>query len=928
MQVVTGAMGALIPKLFQLLNEEYKLQKDVKQDVEFLTKELPSMHQALRKVADVPRDQLDKQVKIWADEVRELSYVMEDVVDSFLASVEGSEPAANSYKLKELLKKMGNLLPRGKTRHKIAKKIKGIKIQVKEVADRRDRYGVNDAVANLAAAPTAVDPRLLALFKEEKELVGIDAARNEITKKLTNGDGQQLKILSIFGIGGLGKTTVAKVVHQGLQEKFMLKAFVSVGRKPDVKKVLRDIFRELDKEGYRKSNAQKLDEKQLIVELQELLENKRYFIVIDDIWDVEAWGIISCALKDSNCGSKIITTTRSFEVAKKSGEAYQLKPLSPGNSENLLYMRLYGGKSKCPFDHPLEMSEKILRRCGGVPLAILTMASLLDGKAREDWSKVYDSIGFEHGNNQVVNNTRKILLFSYYDLPYYLRPCLLYLSIYPEDYTIEKKPLIRKWVGEGFIKEEQGIGQYELGERYFSELVNRSMIQPIWGSYGSCFVIGCRVHDLVLDMICLLSNEDNFVRVWDVNDQRISCQINARRLAIQKRVLEQDDSLANMCTPELRSFSATQCDVHAMPSLSSFGALRVLNMQHSSFTRDGSYHLDHLGSLIHLRYLGLQSMPIDKLPEEIGNLKFLQTLDLWGTRIKELPQNFGLLRQLKCFHFEVAEGTVGMHLLGNLISLEELRLTFDTWSPEFVAELSKLTMLRHLNLFSFTGQLLDDSQVKALVKSLVKLQKIEVLGISLPRNVSIGHQDWKGYVPPRQLRVFSPRMPSEMLPAWINPSLIPNVTSLSFMVEEMKARDMEILGSFPELITLCLSSLVLNYSQEFLPDVMGGLFPKLRYFSTPASLRFLQGAMPSLESLEYTYLQVDQLKCDSSFVFEFGSWENLHSLQKVEATIYPGSAQENEDEAVFALELAANQHPNHPNLKVGNRRVAQKKRIN
>ncbi|XP_044974800.1 disease resistance protein Pik-2-like [Hordeum vulgare subsp. vulgare] len=320
MQVVTGAMGALIPKLFQLLNEEYNLQKGVKQDVEFLTKELPSMHEALRKVADVPRDQLDRQVKIWADEVRELSYVMEDVVDSFLASVQGSQPAANSHKLKELLKKMGNLLPRGKTRRKIAKKIKGIKIQVKEVADRRDRYGVNNAVANLAAAPTPVDPRLLALFKEQKELVGIDAARDEITKKLTDGDGdvanQQLKILSIFGIGGLGKTTVAKVVHQKLQAKFMLKAFVSVGRKPDVKKVLRDIFLELDKEGYRKSNAQALDEKQLIVELQELLENKRYFIVIDDIWDVEAWKIISCALKDSNCGSKIITTTRSLEVAR------------------------------------------------------------------------------------------------------------------------------------------------------------------------------------------------------------------------------------------------------------------------------------------------------------------------------------------------------------------------------------------------------------------------------------------------------------------------------------------------------------------------------------------------------------------------------------------------------------------------------------
>ncbi|VAH72692.1 unnamed protein product [Triticum turgidum subsp. durum] len=917
MQVVTGAMGALIPKLFQLLNEEYKLQKGVKQDVEFLTKELPSMHEALRKVADVPWDKLDKQVKIWADEVRELSYVMEDVVDSFIASVEGSEPAANSNKLKELLKKMGNLLPRGKARRKIAKKIKGIKIQVKEVAERRDRYGVNGAVANLAAAPPTVDPRLLALFKEEKELVGIDVAMDEITKKLTDGDGdgdvpkQQLKILSIFGIGGLGKTAVAKVVHQVLQEKFMLKAFVSVGQKPDVKKVLRDIFLELDKEGYKKSNAQKLDEKKLIVELRKLLENKRYFIVIDDTWDVESRNIISCALKDSNCGSKIITTARSLKVARKSGEAYQLKPLSPSNSEKLLYMRLYGGKSKCPIDHPLEISKKIIQRCGGVPLAILTIASLLDGKVKEDWSKVYDSIGFGHGKNQVVDNTRKILLFSYYDLPYYLRPCFLYLSIYPEDYTINKETLIWKWSAEGFIKEEPGIGQYELGERYFSELVNRSMIQPIWGGHGSCFVTGCRVHDLVLDMICLLSNEENFVRVWDVNDQRTSRQSNSRRLAIHKIVLEQDDSLANMFTPQLRSFSATGCDFHVMPSLTSFGALRVLDMEDCSFNGDDTYHLDHLGSFLHLRYLGLWR--IDKVPEKIGNLKFLQTLDLGATRIKELPQSFGLLRQLKRLHFGVAEGIVGMHLLGNLTSLEDLQLRFRTWSPEFVVELRKLTMLRNLKLFTYKD--LDDSQVKALVKSLGKLQEIQILDIYSAINVSIGPQGWEGYVPPRQLREFRLRMEKDMLPVWINPSLVQNLTSLCFNLKEVKARDMEILGSFPELVALRLTDLFLGLSepQDFLPDVMGGLFPKLRYLSTPAPLRFLQGAMPSLESLDYTYLHVDQLKRDTNFVFEFGSWENLPSLQKVEAIILIGTAQENEDEAVVALELAASQHPNRPN---------------
>jgi vacuolar-type H+-ATPase subunit I/STV1 len=107
MDLATGAMGSLLPKLVELLNEKYKLQKGIKKDVKLLERELRSMHAALSKVADMPRDQLDELVKIWADDVRDLSYDMEDVVDSFLVRVKGFEPAANSQKLKQLMKQMG-----------------------------------------------------------------------------------------------------------------------------------------------------------------------------------------------------------------------------------------------------------------------------------------------------------------------------------------------------------------------------------------------------------------------------------------------------------------------------------------------------------------------------------------------------------------------------------------------------------------------------------------------------------------------------------------------------------------------------------------------------------------------------------------------------------------------------------------------------
>jgi len=155
----------------------------------------------------------------------------------------------------------------------------------------------------------------------------------------------------------------------------------------------------------------------------------RYLVIIDDIWEFSYWKTIRCALPDDSVEYRIITTTRIFTVAKEIGGPYKMKPLSVKNSRILMYGRIFGkeDKDKCPDEQLEEVSNRILKKCDGVPLAIITIASLLASKGTDklEWYDVFKSIGdgLEKKNN--VKNMRKVLSLSYYDMPSHLRTCYI-----------------------------------------------------------------------------------------------------------------------------------------------------------------------------------------------------------------------------------------------------------------------------------------------------------------------------------------------------------------------------------------------------------------------------------------------------------------------------------------------------------------------
>lgn len=186
--------------------------------------------------------------------------------------------------------------------------------------------------------------------------------------------------------------------------------------------------------------------------------------------------------------------------------------------------RIYGDERKCVDYQPDGVSDEILQKCAGIPLAIITMASLLVDEPRDRWFEVYKSIGFGcKDNEQPENMMKKILSFSYYDLPWHLRTCLLYLSAFPEDSVIPKVPLVWMWVAEGFVQKREGKGLFETGEGYFNDLINRSLIQEVEPDLYENHIHGCRVHDMVLDFVRSISWEENFFTVFENNDQGHTC---------------------------------------------------------------------------------------------------------------------------------------------------------------------------------------------------------------------------------------------------------------------------------------------------------------------------------------------------------------------------------------------------------------------
>ncbi|CAJ2639916.1 unnamed protein product [Trifolium pratense] len=839
------AVSLVVDQLLPLLREEAKLLRGVHKEFADIKDELESI-QAFLKDADKRAVSAEGEgVKTWVKQVREVAFRIEDIIDDYLILV-GQKPRKPGCV--DLVCKIKTMIPR----RRIVSEIRDIKSSVREIKERSERYGFQRSLERGSSNDKWHDPRVASLYIEEGEVVGYEVQRERLIDWLIKGRDERT-VVSVVGMGGQGKTTLAKKVFdsKNVIGHFDCRVWITVSQSYNVEGLLRDMLLKFYKQKGEDppKDIFQMDRGSLTDEVRNYLQQKRYVIVFDDVWSVHFWDDIEFAIIDNKNGSKIFITTRNLDVVvscKKSSfiEVLELQPLTQEQSLELFNKKAFRfDYSGCCPKELVSIAYEIVRKCKGLPLAIVTIGGLLSAKEKNvfEWQRFSENLSFELMKDTHLIGIKEILGLSYDDLPYSLKSCLLYFGIYPEDYEVKSKRVIRQWIAEGFVKEERGKTLEEVAEGYLTELVHRSLVQ-VSSIRIDGKAKGCRVHDLIRDMILEKFEELNFCKHIS-EDGQSSLSGTVRRLSI---TTTSDDFIERIESSHVRSilvFTNKTSNTLAKRIPAKCRWLKVLDYESTPLFNIP----EKFGNLIHLKYLSLGYITAGKIPNSIGMLQNLETLDLKATSVSELPKGISKLRNLR--HL-IGSGLSLIQLnngLGEMTSLQTLcyiNLGMDG-AAEVIKELGKLKKMRELGLLNVCRE-----DYNVLSSSINEMQHLEKLHVKLSSATNDEFVDLNLISPPTKLRKLTLRGRLQKLPEWILE--LQNLVVLRLKLSCLTKDPMQSLKSLQHLLILSIGVGAYGGSHLYFQD---GWFQKLKELDIGSSdeLREIiidKGTLSSLKKLQ------------------------------------------------------------------------------
>ncbi|CAL5390820.1 unnamed protein product [Camellia sinensis] len=852
-----GAVNFLLGKLSTILQQtvlqKASLLSDAHNEIEEIKLVLESMSAFIRD-AD-RRKETDLSVKTWVRQVRDISHKIEDIVDEYMHYKDTGQQTGKGFK--NFVQDVVNL-PRNVTAsYQLSLKLQEIKIKIQKISERSKDYCF-DRINEGRSRNTSIDWRHhhgeSSSFIDEKEIVGMDESEEKLLEWLTE-DEVRRTIISIVGMGGLGKTTLVTKVYndQIIKRYFDCWAWISVSQTYGVEELLRSMVRELLKTAQATSprNFGSMNYRQLAEMLIDVLHDKRYVVVLDDVWGIELWSRIRCAFPDNNCGSRIIFTTRNENVATSVGpgsRVHRLEPLRENDAWVLFCNKVFWNypDHSCPKE--LEKSaQTIMKKCEGLPLAIVAIGGLMCSRNKTvvEWKKVYDSLNWQLSNNPVLGRVKGMLLLSFNDLPFYLKHCFLYCCVFRDGYPIKRKKLIRLWVAEGFVIERKGLTIEEVAEEYLTELILRSMIQ-VTETNDCGRVKTCKVHDVMRELAVTTSEEENFCTAY--NGQESRAEGKFLRLSVYNR--GGNIQLSKNMSRHLRSFFVFETDTCTSFSLnvvsSNFKFLKVLDVEGVSIEIiPGS-----LINLFNLSHLNLRDTKVRELPKSMERLHNLQTLDVRNTNVTRLPSRISKLLKLRHLFLghktdqnsENSNFPHGMKAPAGIWNARSLQtLSCIEAEEELITQVGNLLELKRLDITELRGV-----HGPKLCSSIQKLTSLRCLGVKASAEEELKLEALS--LPPFFLQKLTLVGQLKNLPHWIG-----SLANLTHLCLDSSRLEQDVISCLHTLSTLVFLELKKAYGGSFL-YFRAGWFPKLNKLNLEElvrldSVRIEDGALPSIKEM-------------------------------------------------------------------------------
>jgi len=639
----------------------------------------------------------NQHVKNWLDRLKHEVYEVDQLLDEIARNEK------RKIKVQRFLSSFTN---------RFEPRIKYLLDKLKFLAEQKDVLGLTQrSCTSYEGAVSLQSSKRLptASLVDESCIYGRKGDKEEIINYLLshNDNGNQVSTISIVGLGGMGKTTLAQLVYndQRMEKHFELKFWVHVSKPFDVVRLTKTILRSL----HYLADGEDFDP--LICQLQQSLTGKKFLLVLDDIWNVngECWEQLLLPLNHGSSGSKIVVTTRDKHVASvvKSDHQLHLKQLAETDCWILFVKHAFRGRNVFEYPNLESIGKKVVDKCGGLPLAVKTLGNLLQRKfSQGEWLKILETDIWHV--SKVDDEINPSLRLSYHNLPSNLKRCFAYCSMFPKGYVFEKEEGVKLWMAEGLLKcSRRDISEEELGYEFFDDLESISFFQQSVNSHSGSLVM----HDLVNDLAKSVSGEFCFLIEGDIvqdipqRTRHIWCSLDSKDTRnFLENICKIEGLRGLMVQPKnwqymkryttLRHMSLGPIYKSNIVQRNLYSRLKYLRM--ISFNGCDLSELAHeIGNLKLLRYLDLSYTGIKRLPESICNLYNLQTLILRSCPLTELPLDFYKLANLRHLYLEGTDMKMmpkQIERLNHLLTLTDF--VVEKKSGSDIKELGKLTHLR------------------------------------------------------------------------------------------------------------------------------------------------------------------------------------------------------------------------------------------